>query len=82
MAGHVAPEAAARGPIAAVRDGDMIAFDLPARTLQVELSAADIAARLSSWRALPPRFTSGVMAKYARLVSSAAEGAITSANCE
>ena len=82
MAGHVAPEAAARGPIAAVRDGDMIAFDLPARTLQVELSAAEMATRLSAWRALPPRFTTGVMAKYARLVSSAAEGAITSANCE
>jgi dihydroxy-acid dehydratase len=82
MAGHVAPEAAVRGPIAAVRDGDMIAFDLPARTLQVELSAEDMATRLSSWRALPPRFTTGVMAKYARLVSSAAEGAITSANCD
>ena len=58
----------------------MIAFDLPARTLQVELSAAEMASRLGSWRALPPRFTTGVMAKYARLVSSAAEGAITSAN--
>jgi dihydroxy-acid dehydratase len=81
MAGHVAPEAAAGGPIAAVRDGDIISFDLPARTLQVELSAAEITARLKDWRALPPRFTTGVMAKYARLVSSAAEGAITSADC-
>jgi len=77
MAGHVAPEAAAGGPIAAVRDGDIISFDLPARTLQVEISAAELAGRLKDWRALPPRFTTGVMAKYARLVSSASEGAIT-----
>ena len=55
MAGHVAPEAAAGGPIAAVRDGDMISFDLPARTLSVDLDAAEIAARLAQWRALPPR---------------------------
>jgi dihydroxy-acid dehydratase len=79
MAGHVAPEAVAGGPIAAVRDGDIISFDLPARTLQVELSDAEIAARIKEWQPLPPRFTSGVMAKYARLVSSAASGAITSA---
>jgi dihydroxy-acid dehydratase len=79
MAGHVAPEAVAGGPIAAVRDGDVISFDLPARTLQVALSDADIAARTAAWKRLPPRFTSGVMAKYARLVSSAAEGAITTA---
>ena len=77
MAGHVAPEAAAGGPIAAVRDGDVISFDLPARTLSVDLDAAEIAARLSQWRALPPRYTTGVMAKYARLVSSASEGATT-----
>jgi dihydroxy-acid dehydratase len=82
MAGHVAPEAVAGGPIAAVRDGDTISFDLPARTLQVELSAADIAARLEDWRPMPPRFTTGVMAKYARLVSSAAQGAITSATSD
>jgi dihydroxy-acid dehydratase len=79
MAGHVAPEAVAGGPIAAVRDGDIISFDLPARTLQVELSDAEIAARIKEWQPLPPRFTSGVMAKYARLVSSAASGAVTSA---
>jgi dihydroxy-acid dehydratase len=82
MAGHVAPEAVAGGPIAAVRDGDIISFDLPARTLQVELTDAEIAARVKQWTRLPPRFTSGVMAKYARLVSSAAEGAITSATAE
>src|SRR4051794_26115473 len=77
MAGHVAPEAASGGPIAAVRDGDLISFDLPARTLSVDLDAAEITARLSQWRALPPRYTTGVMAKYARLVSSASEGATT-----
>jgi dihydroxy-acid dehydratase len=80
MAGHVAPEAVAGGPIAAVRDGDIISFDLPARTLKVELSDAQIAERVKQWQRLPPRFTSGVMAKYARLVSSAAEGAVTSAS--
>jgi len=79
MAGHVAPEAAAGGPIAIVRDGDIITFDLPARTLKVDISSAEIAARLLDYRPLPPRFTTGVMAKYARLVSSAAEGAVTSA---
>jgi dihydroxy-acid dehydratase len=77
MAGHVAPEAAAGGPIAAVRDGDIISFDLPARTLQLDVDPAVIATRLTEWRALPPRFTTGVMAKYARLVSSAAQGATT-----
>ena len=79
MAGHVAPEAAAGGPIAAVRDGDTIVFDIPARTLKVEISDTEMAARLKNTTPLPPRFTSGVMAKYARLVSSAAEGAVTSA---
>jgi dihydroxy-acid dehydratase len=79
MAGHVAPEAASGGPIAAVRDGDIISFDLPARTLEVDISDEDLAARLRKYRPLPPRFTTGVMAKYARLVSSAAEGAVTSA---
>ena len=79
MAGHVAPEAAAGGPIAAVRDGDIITFDLPARSLAVDISAEEMTARLRACRPMPPRFVSGVMAKYARLVSSAAEGAVTSA---
>ena len=79
MAGHVAPEAAAGGPIAAVRDGDVITFDLPARSLSVDISAEEMTARLRACRPMPPRFVSGVMAKYARLVSSAAEGAVTSA---
>jgi dihydroxy-acid dehydratase len=79
MAGHVAPEAAAGGPIAAVRDGDIITFDLPARSLAVDISAEEMTTRLGACRPLAPRFVSGVMAKYARLVSSAAEGAVTSA---
>ena len=79
MAGHVAPEAAAGGPIAAVRDGDIITFDLPARSLSIDISAEEMTARLRACRPMPPRFVSGVMAKYARLVSSAAEGAVTSA---
>lgn len=77
MAGHVAPEAAARGPIAAVRDGDVIVFDLEARQLNVEVDPAEIARRLEDWTAPPPRYTQGVFAKYARLVSSASEGAVT-----
>jgi dihydroxy-acid dehydratase len=78
MAGHVAPEAVAGGPIAAVQDGDVITFDLRARTLQVDVSDAELASRLKRWRPAPPRYTTGVMAKYARLVSSATEGAVTS----
>ena len=77
MAGHVAPEAAQGGPIAAVRDGDTVVFDLDARELRVELDDAEVAARLRDWRAPAPRYTSGVMAKYSRLVASAAEGAVT-----
>ena len=77
MAGHVAPEAAVGGPIAAIRDGDTIAFDLPKRTLSVLLSDAELHQRLASWKAPQPRYTHGVMAKYALLVSSSSLGAIT-----
>jgi dihydroxy-acid dehydratase len=77
MAGHVAPEAANGGPIAAINDGDIIAFDIPKRTLNAKLTDAEIQRRLSTWKAPQPRFTSGVMAKYALLVSSASLGAIT-----
>ena len=77
MAGHVAPEAAAGGPIAAIREGDTIVFDIPNRKLDVELSDAELASRLAGWTVPAPRYTSGVMAKYARLVSSASEGAVT-----
>ena len=77
MAGHVAPEAAVGGPIAAVREGDIISFDIPNRRLDVEISAEELAARLAAWTTPEPRYASGVFAKYARHVSSAAEGAVT-----
>ena len=77
MAGHVAPEAARGGPIAAVRDGDIVEFDIPRRRLRVELSDEAIRARLADWRAPAPRFDRGVLGKYARLVSSASAGAVT-----
>jgi dihydroxy-acid dehydratase len=78
MAGHVAPEAPQGGPIAAVRDGDTITFDINARRLDVELSDDEIARRISEWKAPPPAYERGVMAKYARSVSSASAGAVTS----
>jgi dihydroxy-acid dehydratase len=77
MAGHVAPEAAAGGPIAALRDGDTIVFDVKARRLDVELPEGELGARLRQWKPPAPRYVTGVMAKYARLVSSASEGAVT-----
>jgi dihydroxy-acid dehydratase len=78
MAGHVAPEAARGGPIAALQEGDIVVFDVPARRLAVELSDQEMRVRLSAWQPAKPRYGSGVMAKYARLVSSAAQGAVTS----
>lgn len=78
MAGHVAPEAVRGGPIAALKNGDMITFDIAKRKLDVELSAKEIKARLKKVKQPVPRYTSGVMGKYARHVSSASEGAITS----
>jgi dihydroxy-acid dehydratase len=77
MAGHVAPEAARGGPIAALREGDIVVLDVPARRLDVELSGEEIASRLAAWQPPKPRYANGVMAKYARLVSSAALGAVT-----
>jgi dihydroxy-acid dehydratase len=77
MAGHIAPEAAAGGPIAAVKNGDTVVIDVKRRRLDVELSAAEIRKRLKGWRAPRPRYTWGVLAKYARLVSSASGGAVT-----
>ena len=77
MAGHVAPEAAQGGPIAAVRDGDVVRFDIEKRELQMEVSDEEIQARLAEWCPPPPRFENGVMAKYAKLVTSAAMGAVT-----
>jgi dihydroxy-acid dehydratase len=77
MAGHVAPEAAHRGPIAALQEGDAVTFDIEARTLNVALSDEEIEARLADWTDPLPRYETGVFAKYAALVSSASEGAIT-----
>jgi dihydroxy-acid dehydratase len=77
MAGHVAPEALAGGPIAAVADGDMITIDVPNRRMDVELSDDEIAQRLAAYQSPPPAYEHGVLAKYARLVSSASEGAVT-----
>jgi dihydroxy-acid dehydratase len=77
MVGHVAPEAARGGPIAALRDGDEVVIDTVARTLQTSVSDAELQQRLAAWRAPEPQYTVGVMAKYARLVSSAAVGAVT-----
>ena len=77
MAGHVAPEAAVGGPIALLRNGDRITFDIAARRLDVVLSAAELARRRAQWKPPAPHYTSGVMAKYAQLVSSASEGAVT-----
>jgi dihydroxy-acid dehydratase len=76
MAGHVAPEAARGGPIAAVRDGDRVTLDVPSRRLDVDLADDEIAARVAAYQPPPPAYRQGVMAKYAKLVSSAAEGAV------
>ncbi len=77
MAGHVAPEAAVGGPIAALRDGDPIVFDVEARRLDVDIPEAELASRLAEWRPPEPHYPTGVMAKYAALVSSASRGALT-----
>jgi dihydroxy-acid dehydratase len=77
MAGHVAPEAARGGPIAAVREGDIIVFDINARQLNVEISDDELAARLKDWQPPEPHYKRGVMAKYANAVSSASKGAVT-----
>jgi dihydroxy-acid dehydratase len=77
MVGHIAPEAASGGPLAAVNDGDVISIDVDARRLSVELSPEELAERLRGFQPPPPRYTSGVFAKYAALVSSASEGAVT-----
>jgi dihydroxy-acid dehydratase len=77
MVGHIAPEAAHGGPIAALRDGDLIEIDVSARELRVVLEADEIEKRLADWNPPAPRYRSGVFAKYARTVSSAAEGAVT-----
>jgi dihydroxy-acid dehydratase len=77
MVGHIAPEASRGGPIAAVRDGDWIVIDVASRSLDVEVTADALAQRFNGWQAPAPRYVSGVLAKYARLVSSASMGAVT-----
>lgn len=77
MAGHVSPEAVKGGPIGAVKTGDIITFDIAKRRLDVELSQKDLASRLKKVKHPAPRYQSGVMGKYARHVSSASEGAVT-----
>ncbi|HET6302508.1 dihydroxy-acid dehydratase [Microbacterium sp.] len=75
--GHIAPEAVDAGPIAFVRDGDLIRVDIAARSLDLLVDEAELSSRRSGWEPLPPRYTRGVLAKYSRLVRSAAEGAVT-----
>ncbi|QEV99747.1 dihydroxy-acid dehydratase [Microbacterium caowuchunii] len=75
--GHIAPEAVDAGPIAFVRDGDLIRVDIAARTLDLLVDDAELSSRRSGWEPLPPRYTRGVLAKYSKLVRSAAEGAVT-----
>jgi dihydroxy-acid dehydratase len=77
MVGHVAPEAALGGPIAAIHEGDRVTIDTKSRKLELEISDAEISRRLSGWKPPVPRYSTGVFAKYAALVTSAAEGAIT-----
>ncbi|MHB1172507.1 MAG: dihydroxy-acid dehydratase [Lacisediminihabitans sp.] len=75
--GHIAPEAVDAGPIAFVRDGDLIRVDIAVRSLDLLVDPAELAARRDGWAPLPPRYTRGVLAKYSKLVHSAAEGAVT-----
>jgi dihydroxy-acid dehydratase len=75
---HVAPEAADGGPIALVHEGDMVSVDVEARRLDVEVDEAELERRRKDWTPPPPRYTTGALAKYARMVGSAAKGAVTS----
>ena len=75
--GHIAPEAVDAGPIAFVRDGDLIRVDIPSRTLDILVDDDELKARQADWEPLPPRYTRGVLAKYQKLVQSAAVGAVT-----
>ena len=77
MVGHVAPEAAVGGPIALLNEGDIITLDIPGRQLNVKLTEEEFTDRRARWQPLPPNYTTGALAKYAKLVSSAAEGAVT-----
>lgn len=75
--GHVAPEATDGGPIALVADGDRIVIDVPARRVDLVVDEATLERRRQAWKPLAPRYTSGVLAKYARLATGADQGAVT-----
>ncbi|MGH9674791.1 MAG: dihydroxy-acid dehydratase, partial [Bryobacteraceae bacterium] len=77
MVGHVAPEAAVGGPIAAIRDGDPIVIDLDRRQIDVDLPPEAVRDRLAAWQKRAPSYATGVFAKYVQLVTSASEGAVT-----
>ena len=77
VVGHVSPEAAVGGPIGLVREGDIITIDAPARLLQLEVDDAELERRRLAWKTPEPRYTRGVLSKYAKLVSSASRGAVT-----
>ena len=77
VVGHVPPEAAVGGPIAVVEDGDSITIDAGSKTIDIEIPDTELRARLDAWRAPTPKADRGLLAKYARLVSSASEGAVT-----
>ncbi|CAI8025673.1 Dihydroxy-acid dehydratase [Geodia barretti] len=77
MVGHVAPEAMVGGPIGLLQEGDIITLDIPGRRLDAKLSEEEFSDRRAAWRPIEPKYTTGVLAKYAKLVSSASEGAVT-----
>jgi dihydroxy-acid dehydratase len=77
VVGHVAPEAAVGGPLALVHDGDTVTIDAPERLLKVHLDDAELAQRRAAWKQPEPNYTTGVLAKYAKLVTSASNGAVT-----
>jgi dihydroxy-acid dehydratase len=80
VVGHVAPEAAVGGAIALVQEGDTITIDAPARKLELHISDEDLAQRRANWQLPAPRYTKGILAKYAKLVSSSSVGAVTDLN--
>lgn len=82
VVGHITPEAYSGGPLAIIKDGDMIIIDASANSLTLKLTEAEIAQRLQAWQQPAPRYTRGVLAKYAKLVSSASTGAITDASLD
>ena len=77
MVGHVAPEAMSGGPIGLLEEGDLITLDIPNRSLDVQLTEEQFSYRRARWQPIAPRYTTGVLAKYAKLVSSASQGAVT-----